>query len=241
MSEERRRSVGATAFQRAIRAVLVAAAWLMVAGPAAAGTLSGTVRLSGAPEEPRKLPVTTDHAICGQEKVAEDLILSGAGGIRNVVVSLQTPPSDTTWKTPWPSAQMDQQQCVFIPRVVIVPVGGTVEFLNGDRLLHNIRSRNTANTTFNRTQPKDRTIPIAFTKPEIIRVNCDLHPWMRAWVVVAEHPFYAVTDDSGKFAITGIPPGKYTLQLWQEALGTMTRDVTVREGVTTITVEMDRK
>jgi plastocyanin len=83
---------------------------------------------------------------------------------------------------------------VFVPRVVVVPVGGTVEFLNSDRLLHNLHSAGTKNLTFNRTQPRGRTIPIVFKKPEIIQVGCDLHPWMRAWVVVAEHPFYAVTN-----------------------------------------------
>ena len=61
--------------------------------------------------------------------------------------------------------QMDQEQCVYVPRVVVVPVGGTVEFLNTDRLLHNLHSASTGNPTFNRTQPRGRTIPVVFTKP----------------------------------------------------------------------------
>jgi hypothetical protein len=78
--------------------------------------------------------------------------------------------------------------------------------------------------------------------PEIIRVDCDLHPWMRAWVVVAEHPFYAVTNDQGEFMLDNIPPGEYTLQFWQESLGTATQDVTVREeSITTVTVNMSQK
>ncbi len=231
-------------FQRATGvslAVGVALSGLMTAGAAQGGTITGSVRFAGSVLEPKKLAVTVDHSVCGKEKDAEDVVLSAGRGIRNVVVSLQTPPPDATWKAPLPPVHMDQRQCVFLPRVVLVPVGGTVEFLNGDRLLHNLRTRNTANPAFNRTQPKSRTIPIAFSKPEIIKVECDLHPWMRAWVVVAEHPFYAITNDQGEFSLANVPPGKYSLRFWQEVLGNVVKDVTVGDGVSTVTVEMTRK
>jgi plastocyanin len=219
------------------------AAWCVVAGGMAwGGTLQGTVRFTGAAVEQKKLPVTVDQSVCGKEKDAEDVVLSPQKGIRNVVVSLQSPPPGAKWPVSLPMVQMDQQQCMFAPRVVVVPVGGTVEFLNTDRLLHNLHSDSTGNPTFNRTQPRGRTIPIVFTKPEIIRLACDLHPWMRAWVVVAEHPFYAVTNDQGEFRLDNVPLGQYTLQLWQESLGTVTKDVTVRdEASTTVTVEMRQK
>jgi plastocyanin len=218
------------------------AAWsLLTAGASWAATIKGSVRLAGAGLEQKKLPITVDHSVCGKEKEGQDVIVSAGKGIRNVVVSLQNPPPDATWKVPLAPVQMDQQQCVFVPRVVIVPVGGTVEFLNSDRLLHNIRSRAAVNRPFNRTQPKGRTIPMVFQKPELIRVDCDLHPWMRGWVVVAEHPFYAITNDQGEFLLDNVPPGRYTIQLWQEALGTVTKDVSVADGVTTVTVEMIRK
>jgi hypothetical protein len=137
---------------------------------------------------------------------------------------------------------MDQEQCVFVPRVMVVPAGGTVESLNTDRLLHNLHSNSKGNPTFNRTQPRGRTIPIVLKEREIIRVDCDLHPWMRAWVVVADHPFYAVTNDQGEFMLDNVPPGEYTFQLWQESLGVVTKDVTVREEViTTVTAEMSQK
>ena len=93
-----------------------------------------------------------------------------------------------------------------------MPAGGKVDFLNSDRLLHNLHGTPAANPPFNRTQPKGRTITIAFEKPEIIRVTCDLHSWMRGWVVVAEHPFYVLTDGAGDFELRGLPPGRYTLK-----------------------------
>jgi plastocyanin len=223
--------------------LLCLAVWCVVTGGMAwGGMIRGTVRFTGAAVEQKKLPVTVDHSVCGKEKDAEDVVLSPERGIRNVVVSLQVPPPGATWPVSLPMVQIDQQQCVYVPRVVVVPVGGTVEFLNTDRLLHNLHSASTGNPTFNRTQPRGRTIPLVFKTPEIIRVDCDLHPWMRAWVVVAEHPFYAVTNDQGEFVLDNVPPGKYTLQLWQESLGAVTQDVTVKdEAITAVTVDMSKK
>ena len=222
--------------------LLCLAAWcVMVGGTAWGGTIRGTVRFTGAAFEPKKLPVTVDHSVCGKEKDAEDIVLSPEKGIRNVVVSLQSPPPGAKSPAALPMVQMDQEQCVFVPRVVVVPAGGTVEFLNTDRLLHNLHSDSMGNPKFNRTQPRGRTIPIVLKEPEIIRVDCDLHPWMRAWVVVADHPFYAVTNDRGEFMLDNVPPGEYTLRLWQESLGAVTNDVTVREeAITTVTVEMKK-
>ena len=224
-------------------ALLCLAAWCIVAGGTVwGGTIRGTARFTGDAFEQKKLPVTVDHSVCGKDKDAEDIVLSPEKGIRNVVVSLQPPPPGAKWPRALPIVQLDQEQCVFVPRVVVVPAGGTVEFLNTDRLLHNLHSESTGNPIFNRTQPRGRTIPIVLKQPEIIRVGCDLHPWMRSWVVVGEHPFYAVTNDQGEFMLDHVPPGEYTHQLWQESLGAVTKDVTVREeAITTVTVEMSKK
>ena len=222
--------------------LFLAALLCLTAGPASAGAIKGAVLYNGPPVTVKNLPVTIDQYVCGNQKPGEDLVVSAKRGIRNAVVSLQTPPSGAKWEgTPRP-AQMDQQGCVYSPRVVVVPVGGTVDFLNSDRLLHNLHSVSKDNPTFNRTQPKGRTVTMTFTKPEIVRVDCDLHSWMRAWVVVAAHPFYAVTGSDGEFALEGVPPGRYILQIWQESLGTVTKEVVVPEsGAATATVEMGKK
>jgi plastocyanin len=184
------------------------------------------------------LPVTIDQYVCGKEKPSEDLVVGAQRGIKNAVVWLQTPPPEAAWPSAPVKVEMDQKNCVFVPRVVLVPAGGTVEFLNSDRLLHNLHSASRENPTFNRTQPKGRAIPIAFAKPEIIRINCDLHSWMRAWVVVADHPFYALTNEAGEFSLPTVPPGKYTLQIWQESLGITTREIAVREDDAVVRVEL---
>ena len=203
------------------------------------GSVKGAVILKGAAPEPRKLPVTIDQYVCGKEKSAEDLVLSPQGGIRNAVVWLEKPPLTPTAAAPSPATAMDQKECVFAPRVVIVAAGGRIDFLNSDRLLHNLHSTPSNNPPFNRTQPKGRTITISFSQPEIIRVTCDLHSWMRGWVVVADHPFYALTDGEGQFTLQRLPAGRYTLRAWQERLGMISKDIVVGDqDPTTITLEM---
>jgi plastocyanin len=214
----------------------------VAAGVVSAGTIKGNVRYAGVPIERKKLSVTIDQYLCGKEKEVGDLVVSPSNGISNAVVSLHGLPPG--WKAPGNPGRvkMDQKQCVFVPRVVVVPVGGTVEFLNSDRLLHNVKSGGKENPPFNRAQPHARSIAIAFRNPELLRVDCDLHSWMRGWVVVAEHPYYAVTSEEGEFIFEKVPPGKYTLQIWQEVLGVVTQEVTVAgEGTQTVSVRMQKK
>jgi hypothetical protein len=107
---------------RPVFVLLCLAAWCIVAGGTAwGGTIKGTVRFAGAAVEQKKLPVTVNQSVCGKEKDAEDLVLSPEKGIRNVVVSLQSPPPGATWPVSLPMVQLDQQQCVFVPHVVVVP------------------------------------------------------------------------------------------------------------------------
>jgi plastocyanin len=220
----------------------IAALCAAAATSVSAATLKGNVRYAGARVEKKTVPVTIDQYLCGKEKEAGDLVLSSSSGIRNVVVSLHGVPAGSKAPANGAPAKMDQKQCVFVPRVVVVPVGGTVEFLNSDRLLHNVRGSGKENPPFNRAQPHARTISIVFKSPEILRVDCDLHSWMRGWIVVAEHPFYAVTNEEGEFVFENVPPGKYKLQAWQETLGRANQEVTVAgEGTQTITVRMEKK
>ena len=220
-------------------AVIAPATGVATPGDASAGAIKGSVTVKGTTPELKKLAVTIDQYVCGKEKNPEDLVLSPQGGVRSAVVWLDKPPAGAPVAAPPSATTMDQKDCVFAPRVVVVPAGGRIDFLNSDRLLHNLHSTPSANPPFNRTQPKGRTITITFEKPEIIRVMCDLHSWMRGWVVVAEHPYYVLTDGSGDFELRGLPPGRYTLKAWQERLGTISKDVVVGDqDPTPVTLEM---
>ncbi len=217
----------------------VTACVLSHAAPLQAGEIQGRVVVAGPVPPPAKVPITIDQYVCGMEQVQGDWLVSPAREIRNVVVWLENPPPGAPAPPPAAPVAMDQKECVFVPRVIVVPAAGTVEFLNSDRLLHNLHSVSKDNPSFNRTQPKGRTIPITFARPEIVRIDCDLHSWMRGWVVVAPHAFYAVTDAQGRFRFPALPAGQYTLRSWHERLGESSRPVTVpADGDAPVTIEL---
>jgi len=201
--------------------------------------LAGTVLVTGALPKPKKLDVVIDQFACGTEKDAGDLVLSPRKELANAVVWIENAP-DNAGAPQDKKVEIDQKACVFIPRVVIVPAKGTVFFLNSDKLLHNIHTTPKINVEVNRTQPKNRSIPVTFDKPEIVRIACDLHPWMTAWVVVAAHPYYAVTGADGQFAFD-VPPGQYKLKVWHERLGTVETSATVGDKAARVTVEMQAR
>src|SRR5919108_5250129 len=120
-------------------ALLFVVACCAMVGPTWGGTIKGNVRYTGTPIQKKKVSVTIDQYVCGKEKDAEELLLSSTNGVQNAVVSLQNLPAGGKWEWNLPPAKMDQKQCAFVPRVVVVPAGGTVEFLNSDRLLHNVK------------------------------------------------------------------------------------------------------
>lgn len=211
---------------------------LGASGVAGAGSIKGAVVVTGQIPAQKKVDVTIDQYVCGTEKDAGDLLVSPRRELKNAAVWLENAPADAA-APPAPKVEMDQNGCVFIPRVVVVPAGGTVDFLNSDRLLHNIHATPKLNVSFNRTQPKDRTIPVTFAKPEIVRINCDLHSWMVGWVVVSAHPYYAITGADGQFSFDNLPPGKYDLHVWHERLGTAQASVTVgAQQPGRVTIEM---
>jgi plastocyanin len=202
-------------------------------------SITGKVVFVGPVPAQKKIDVTIDQYVCGNEKDEGDLLLSPQKELRNAVVWLDNPPANVVSPAQTDKIEMDQKGCLFIPRIVLVPAGGTVDFLNSDRLLHNIHATPKLNVSFNRTQPKSRTIPVTFAKPEIVRINCDLHSWMIGWVVVTAHPFYAITGADGQFAFDGLPPGQYKLQIWHERLGTVAANVSVGDKQAgRVTVEM---
>ncbi|MFQ6047587.1 MAG: carboxypeptidase regulatory-like domain-containing protein [Gemmatimonadales bacterium] len=199
------------------------------------GTISGRVTLTGGAPAPERLEITKDREVCAREpKFAQDLVVSSENsGLRFVVVSI----TDIRAGKPWPSEStaitLDQNGCRFSPHILIVPAGQTFNILNNDGILHNVHTRSRANRPINKAQPGFlKSLRAQFPSPEIIRVDCDAHDWMRAWIVVAAHPYYAVTDENGRYRLENVPPGTYALEFWHERLGTQTHQVTVAANET---------
>ena len=209
-----------------------------------AGDIVGKVKYAGTPPVPAKISITKDQAVCGKVPHLEDSLIVGAvKGIKNVVVSVADPKDGKTMPAVPKNPAIDQNGCKFNPRVQIVPAGQTVDILNSDGILHNIHTYSKVNTPFNKAQPKFKKLMTEkFDKPEFVQMKCDVHSWMQGWVVVAGHPYYALTDDSGSFKIAGLPAGTYTLEYWHEKLGRQTKSVSVpATGSVTADLELGAK
>jgi plastocyanin len=200
---------------------------------AAGGTISGTVKYDGTAPAPRKVEVTKDKEVCGlHQHFEEDLMVDPSGGIANAVVIVKgakgdMKPGDVTF---------DQKGCDYVPHVLAFEAGSTVNIVNSDGILHNIHTYSEKNPSFNMAQPKfKKVIKQKVDQAEVIKVTCDAHGWMHGWWVATDTPYFAVTDDKGNYSIAGVPPGDYTVQVWQEKLGTEDQKASVKDGATATT------
>jgi len=192
------------------------------------GSISGEVKFSGTPPTPEKIAATKDQEVCAKtEKVNESLLVGANKGIQNVVVSISNIQKGK--KLPDAGATLDQKDCRYTPHVLLSPAGKEVSILNSDGILHNIHTYSTKNPAFNKAQPKFRKeMKEKFDQPETVKLTCDAHGWMSGWLIVQDHPYYAITDANGAFKITDIPSGDYELKFWHETLGETTQKVSVK-------------
>ena len=195
----------------------------------ARGTLVGRVVLDGDMPQPQALTVSKDVEVCGKtEKFPEALLVDLDRGIKNAVVFLRAVAGGSSLSRPESNPTIDQRDCVYAPHVLLVPAGATVDIKNSDGILHNIHTYSEKNPAFNTAQPKFKTVVSkTFTQPEMIRVTCDVHDWMTAWIVVQDHPYYALTNATGAFRLSDVPAGEYELKVWHEELGEHSRSVSV--------------
>jgi plastocyanin len=193
------------------------------------GTIVGEVKYAGDPPAPEKVDVTKDANICGADpKVSPALVVGANKGIKDVVASLPSIQKGKALGKPEKPPVLDQKSCEYHPYAQIIPVNTTLEITNSDDVLHNIKTSGGSKTSFNMAQPKfKRKLTYDFKNPEIVQVECNVHGWMHAIIVVEDNPYDALTDANGSFKITDVPPGKYTVKVWHSKLGEQTKEVTV--------------
>ncbi len=186
-----------------------------------AGDLRGVVRYQGpAPALPR-LETTKERAVCG-DSVPDETVQVTGGMLRNVVVIVKGAPAPAPGK-----GTLDQRTCRYVPHVQVLPVGSTLEVVNGDPTLHNVHGYLGQATAFNLAMPsRDSRLARQLRKPGLVVVKCDVHDWMTAYVWVVDAPA-AVTGEDGAYAIAGVPPGTYEVTAWHEKLGERKGSVTV--------------
>jgi plastocyanin len=197
------------------------------------GTLTGTVKYEGTPPAPETFDVTKDTQVCGTTKTKPDLIVAKDGGIANVAVVVKATKGKAI-TVPSEPVTFDQKGCEYHPHVLAFPAGSTIEILNPDGVLHNVHEHGKINPEKNVAMPKfKKKIEWKIEKPEWpIAVRCDAHPWMHAYWLSMDQPYYAVTDADGKFSIGDLPPGDYEVEVWHETLGKKTEKVTIPAGGT---------
>jgi hypothetical protein len=200
------------------------------------GMISGLVKYGGALPIPPPLAITKDREVCGAAPVYDQSLVVGRDrGVANAVVTI-TDVARGEPLNPEATVQFDQKRCQYIPHVAVFSAGSTVLILNSDGILHNIHTESTVNPVIDLAQPGfKKQIRVIVEKPEIIKVTCDAHNWMEGWWYVTATPYYAITDSSGRYTIRNVPPGSYTLQVWQERLGIESRRVVVKTGAATAT------
>lgn len=194
------------------------------------GVIAGNVKFTGKPPEQRA--VNTPDPFCARQPIKEeDVVVAPGGGLKNVIVRV-VKGTTGTYDAPAATATVDQNGCMYRPRVQVVMAGQTIQVRNSDQTLHNVHTYRGASTMFNQAQipgmaPLTKTLTGG---DQIIKFKCDVHPWMTGYVAVATNPFFAVSGDDGNFTIDKLPPGTYTVEAWHERLGTRSADVTVAEG-----------
>jgi plastocyanin len=195
------------------------------------GAISGTVKFDGVAPQPARLEISKDKEVCGARPLFDQSLVVGHGrGISNAVVTIEDIARGEPMR-PESAVPFDQKGCEYTPHVIAFPAGSMVKVINSDGILHSIHTESSINPVVDMAQPGfKKTISVTIAKPETIKVTCDAHNWMEGWWCAVANPYYAVTDAAGHFTIADVPPGTYTLQVWQEKLGTLTRKVTVVAG-----------
>ncbi len=190
---------------------------------ATAATVTGRVLFSGTVPRNPSIVMSSDafcvHANPGQPS-QETVIVGPEGGLQYVFVYVKDDLAAFTFDTPAQPVRLEQKGCRFVPHVIGLQAGQTLEIVNRDDTLHNVHAITKVNDDFNVGATQGSVVRRTFARPEtMITFKCDVHAWMTAYAGVVSHPYFAVTDAGGRFQLKGLPPGAYTVAAWHEKFG----------------------
>ena len=207
------------------------------------GAIRGSVVYHG-PVKTRTVLPTKDKKVCGRIRKEPLIVVGDGGAVKDSVVFLK----DVAAGKPWPAMSggarpvLDQKDCKFKPHVQVAR-RGKIDIVNSDPVLHNTHGYYGKRTAFNVALPiQGGKVTKILRSAGDVRVDCDAHGWMLAWIYVVDNPYFAQTGEDGMFSIDGVPPGEYTLAVWQEELGLTEMPIVVAADETTeVSVELKRK
>jgi len=202
------------------------------ASDADAGSITGKISFAGAAPAPKNISMDATPACSRQHSTppkSEEVIVGAGGTLKNVFVYIKAGLPAKEWPAPSEAVVLDQNSCIYKPHVIGVMVNQEIEIRNSDPTNHNVHPLPKVNREWNESQaPKSDPKRKSFPREEVmIAIKCNVHPWMRSYVGVVNHPFHAVSGDDGSFTIKGVPPGEYTVEAWHEKFGVQESKVTV--------------
>jgi len=196
---------------------------LLMPGSAFCASIKGVAMFSGKIEQLKPYKTGKYKKACGSDIPNESMLIDNKG-VRNSVISLH----GKTLKKKSGEYKLNQKQCQYEPHVIAMPVNSKLKIHTSDPINHNIHTYSFENDPINiMFLPGQDAYSQEMEEAEIIKVECDLHNWMRAWIVVTPNAYSTVSDSDGSFEIPDVPPGKYELTAWHETLGSITKSITV--------------
>lgn len=197
-----------------------------------AGSISGNIRYKGPKPATKVIDMSEDPACVEAHHGKahdESLVVGPRGGLANAFIYVEKGFAGKTFAVPSTPVTIDQSGCWFRPRIVGIQTNQVLRVVNSDPVTHNIHPMAQINREWNHSQGAgDPPISRKFLKPEImIKVKCNIHSWMHAYIGVVDNPYFAVSADDGSFKIPNLPPGSYTIGIWHEGMGTQEQQVTI--------------
>ncbi len=204
------------------------------------GSIKGKAVFNGRVPVKTIIP-TKDAEVCGSMRKEPEILVGPDKGVQEAIVYLANVEKGKAWGESTETPILDQENCRFKPKVQVIPAGN-IAIVNSDPVLHNTHGYYGKRTAFNLALPNQgQRIEKPLKRPGIVKVDCDAHGWMLAHIYVADNPYYAVTGEDGTFVIDDVPPGDYTLVVWQSHTGATETPVTVADNATAdVTIELGK-
>jgi plastocyanin len=238
----------ATKFMKKTFALIIVAV-LASSKLAVAGDISGKITLKGTPPKERDITPLKDDPNCGklhpEMPTTHFYVVGSDGGLADVVITLQGPGLGGSTGASAAPAVLDQRGCEYKPSILAVQTDQKIVVKNSDPVMHNVHPTPavSGNKEDNKAQmPNGPDLTFTFPKAEnFLKVVCNVHPWMFAWVTIVDNPHFAVSAKDGTFKIANVPAGKYTLQAAHRKAGKVTKEIEVKEGETKVDLTLDAK
>lgn len=223
--------VAASVLATLVASVGILSGWAPADAPS---SVKGTVKFEGTAPRPSRIDMSQDP-LCAKAHssppTTEDFVVGGDSGFANVVVYVSDGLTNHNSQPPAQPAVLEQKGCQYKPHVLALQAGQKLDVVNSDETTHNIHPSPNNNREWNMTQPHGMPLEQTFAREEIaIPVKCNVHPWMKGYIAVLKHPYFAVTDKGGNFEIKDLPPGTYTITAWQEKMPPQSQKITVGAG-----------